>query len=115
MYRQIHVNPAVSLQSKQQQAHLQKAPHVQCGTPSLRQLCRISLEQHLDSGTVCQALYTVEALEPALNELKPPLMAALGSNIQQVVEDDPDGFCQLPSSCLETLFQEPDLVGISSQ
>lgn len=85
---------------------------MQYGTPSLRQLCRDSLEQHLDSETVCQALYVVEALEPALNELRPPLMASLGSNIQQVVEDDPGGFCQLPGSCLEALFQDPDLVRV---
>lgn len=109
-YRHIHVDPAVSLQSPQQQAQLEKAPHVQYGTPTLRQLCRDSLEQHLDSQTVCEALHTVETLEPAFNELRPPLMASLGSNIQQVMRDDPEGFCQLPSSCLESLFQEPDLV-----
>ena len=110
-YRNVELRPAVSLKAAQQQPASAAGGHADSGRiPSLKQLCRDSLEQHLDIRNVCSALHTVEALEPALDDLNPPLMRLLAKDVEQVVADDLAGFCQLPGSCLESLFQESDMV-----
>lgn len=110
-YRNIEVRPAVSLKPPPHQPASGAATHSNNDrVPPLKQLCRQSLEQHLDVRNVCRALHAVEALEPALDDLSPPLMRLLAKDVEHVVADDLAGFCQLPTSCLESLFQESDMV-----
>ena len=107
-YRQIQMRPAVSLRAPLAQQKAETEP--QRGAQSLRWLCRQSIERHLDTHNLCNILYGVEVLAPAMDQMKEPLMACLAENLEQVVEGDPEGFCSLPCTCLLDLLSRPGLV-----
>lgn len=107
-YKQIQMRPAVSLCAPLAQQKADTEP--QRGAPSLRWLCRQSIEQHLDTHNLCSILYGVEVLAPALDKLKEPLMTCLADNLEQVVQGDPEGFCSLPCTCMLDLLSRPGLV-----
>ena len=107
-YKRIQMQPAVSLQRSLAQQDSDAGPA--CGAPSLTWLCRQSIEQHLDTPNLCSILHGLELLAPALDDMKEPLMACLADNLQQIIDQDPTGFCMLPCTCLSDLLDSPRLV-----
>ena len=105
------MQPAVNLKPALPQQRQEPAP--QLGVESLKRLCRQSIEQHLCSQNLCSILRGVEALAPALNELREPLMTSLADNLDEAVLLDQAGFCSLPCRCLADLLDRPGLVRLS--
>ena len=81
--------------------------------PSLQELCMQSILASVTPGTVCAGLQAVSALEPAVDCLAAPLLAALAAHLAEVLSAHRLDFATLPQGMLQRLLSLPMLVRVT--